>query len=65
MSRDFLSNTTPATSAEQSLKSAQSSLATTSDTQSATIMATAKDALAGSLPAWDLLPATPFIRRVK
>lgn len=24
-----------------------------------------RDALAGSLPAWDLLPATPFIRRVK
>lgn len=23
------------------------------------------DALAGALPAWDLLPATPFIRRVK
>jgi len=25
----------------------------------------ARDALAGSLPEWDLLPATPFIRRVK
>lgn len=25
----------------------------------------ARDALAGSLPDWDLLPATPFIRRVK
>ncbi len=25
----------------------------------------ARDALAGALPAWDLLPATPFIRRVK
>ncbi|WBX88289.1 hypothetical protein [Achromobacter mucicolens] len=24
-----------------------------------------RDALAGALPAWDLLPATPFIRRVK
>lgn len=24
-----------------------------------------KDALAGALPAWDLLPASPFIRRVK
>lgn len=24
-----------------------------------------KDALAGALPAWDLLPATPFLRRVK
>ncbi|MDQ2150173.1 hypothetical protein RBI22_15760 [Alcaligenaceae bacterium C4P045] len=23
------------------------------------------DALAGALPDWDLLPATPFIRRVK
>jgi len=23
------------------------------------------DALAGALPEWDLLPATPFIRRVK
>lgn len=23
------------------------------------------DALAGALPAWDLLPLTPFIRRVK
>ena len=23
------------------------------------------DALAGALPAWDLLPVTPFIRRVK
>lgn len=23
------------------------------------------DALAGALPAWDLQPATPFIRRVK
>ncbi|WP_164546764.1 MULTISPECIES: hypothetical protein [unclassified Variovorax] len=27
--------------------------------------AEAPDALAGALPAWDLLPATPFIRRVK
>lgn len=25
----------------------------------------ARDALAGALPAWDLLPATPFIRRMK
>ncbi|HEX7863756.1 MAG TPA: hypothetical protein VF555_02340 [Variovorax sp.] len=25
----------------------------------------APDALAGALPAWDLLPATPFIRRIK
>ena len=25
----------------------------------------APDVLAGALPAWDLLPATPFIRRVK
>lgn len=24
-----------------------------------------RDALAGALPAWDLLPASPFIRRVK
>lgn len=24
-----------------------------------------RDALAGALPAWDLLPAAPFIRRVK
>lgn len=24
-----------------------------------------QDALAGAFPAWDLLPATPFIRRVK
>jgi hypothetical protein len=24
-----------------------------------------RDALAGALPAWDLVPATPFIRRVK
>lgn len=24
-----------------------------------------RDALAGVLPDWDLLPATPFIRRVK
>ncbi|RBL83358.1 hypothetical protein DDE05_31360 [Streptomyces cavourensis] len=23
------------------------------------------DALAGALPAWDLLPASPFIRRVR
>jgi len=23
------------------------------------------DALAGALPAWDLLPAMPFVRRVK
>jgi len=28
-------------------------------------LAEAPDALAGALPAWDLLPATPFIRRVK
>ena len=27
--------------------------------------AEAPDVLAGALPAWDLLPATPFIRRVK
>lgn len=24
-----------------------------------------RDALAGLLPAWDLLPASPFVRRVK
>ncbi|MEG0053693.1 MAG: hypothetical protein RR718_08630 [Comamonas sp.] len=24
-----------------------------------------RDALAGALPAWDLLPASPFVRRVK
>lgn len=24
-----------------------------------------RDALAGALPAWDLLPASPFIRRIK
>ncbi|MNL53912.1 hypothetical protein D3C87_1771990 [compost metagenome] len=24
-----------------------------------------RDALAGALPAWDLLPATPFVRRIK
>ena len=24
-----------------------------------------QDTLAGALPAWDLLPASPFIRRVK
>ncbi|WP_241075228.1 hypothetical protein [Achromobacter insuavis] len=33
----------------------------------ATIVTTAEhcDALAGALPAWDLLPAAPFIRRVR
>ena len=24
-----------------------------------------RDALAGALPAWDLLPASPFVRRVQ
>lgn len=24
-----------------------------------------RDALAGALPVWDLLPASPFVRRVK
>jgi hypothetical protein len=24
-----------------------------------------RDALAGALPGWDLLPATPFVRRIK
>lgn len=24
-----------------------------------------RDALSGALPAWDLLPAVPFVRRVK
>jgi len=24
-----------------------------------------RDALAGALPSWDLLPAAPFVRRVK
>ena len=34
-------------------------------TQSAAVTGADRDALAGALPGWDLLPATPFIRRVK
>jgi len=31
----------------------------------AVVPAESRDALAGALPAWDLLPASPFIRRIK
>lgn len=34
-------------------------------TASADAQAARPDALAGALPAWDLLPAMPFVRRVK
>ena len=35
------------------------------DALAAAFVAQPVDALAGALPVWDLLPATPFIRRVK
>lgn len=31
----------------------------------ATVQPVAHDALAGALPSWDLLPASPFVRRIK
>ncbi|MDH1379636.1 hypothetical protein N5J07_09260 [Comamonas aquatica] len=31
----------------------------------ATVQHVAHDALAGALPSWDLLPASPFVRRIK
>lgn len=34
-------------------------------TQPTPAAASIQDALAGALPGWDLLPAAPFIRRVK
>lgn len=48
---------------------AQPAIAAVPDAAPATAAAPAstdtRDALAGALPAWDLLPASPFIRRVK
>lgn len=60
MARDIITNATQATPA---VTSAQAATATNSP---ANIAAPAKqDALAEAFPEWNLVPAVPFVRRVK
>lgn len=49
------------------VESASASASAAPEPVPAAIVTTAEhcDALAGALPAWDLLPAAPFIRRVR
>lgn len=64
MPRDLLSSLTPAApaapSATPAVAAAQPAATTAASTQ-----AQGRDALAGALPAWDLLPGSPFVRRIK
>lgn len=60
MTRQFLTDQQPAPPAVAATVPAPQGTA-----QQLPIASAYQDALAGAFPAWDLLPATPFIRRVK
>lgn len=57
----------PDTLVESASTSTSASTSAAPEPVPAAIVTTAEhcDALAGALPAWDLLPASPFIRRVR
>jgi hypothetical protein len=61
MSRQFLTDNADATSGHSEVRSASA----TEEKIAVTPERVLNDALAGSLPEWDLLPASPFVRRVK
>ncbi len=62
MSRDFLQQT-PAEPAPAVTSAPQAPVA--SGQKPAPEQEQLRDLLAGAFPAWDLLPAVPFVRRVK
>lgn len=64
MSQEALSKTTPISGVAQVSQPAQPGQSAR-PAQPAPAADGNRDALAGALPGWDLLPATPFIRRVK
>jgi hypothetical protein len=59
MTRQFLTDQQPAPPAPAAAPASQPAV------QQQSAKSAYQDALAGAFPAWDLLPATPFIRRVK
>jgi hypothetical protein len=61
MSRQFLTDNSDATSGHSEVRNAPA----TEGKLPVTPERVLSDALAGSLPDWDLLPASPFVRRVK
>ena len=65
MTRDLLNSSGVATSTDQTLRSAPTSSTTQIGAKPNSAVTLMQDALAGALPAWDLLPAAPFIRRVR
>jgi hypothetical protein len=65
MTRDSLTGSGVATSTDQAQPSAPTSGTTQNGAKPNSAVTLMQDALAGSLPAWDLLPAAPFIRRVR
>jgi len=65
MTRDLLTSSGVATPTDQAQRPASTSSATQNGTNPKSAITVVQDALAGALPAWDLLPAAPFIRRVK
>lgn len=65
MPSDLLSSSGVATSTDQALRSAPTSSTAQNGAKPNSAVTLMQDALAGALPAWDLLPAAPFIRRVR
>lgn len=67
MARDILAGTpaSPASTPSSALPAGHPATAAPTPTPAATAGQEQRDALAGALPAWDLLPASPFVRRVK
>lgn len=65
MTRELLTSSGVATSTDQAQRSAPTSSTTQNGAKPNSDVTLMQDALAGALPAWDLLPAAPFIRRVK
>jgi len=64
MPRDLFSTVVPATPDASSPAVAAPSVQTTPAAPQAELPP-ARDALAGALPDWDLLPGSPFVRRIK
>lgn len=65
MTRDLITGSGVATSTDQAQRSAPTSGTTQNAARPNSAVTLMPEALAGALPAWDLLPAAPFIRRVR
>jgi len=65
MTRELLTSSGVATPTDQAQRSAPTGNTAQNGTNRKPAITVVQDALAGALPAWDLLPAAPFIRRVK